>query len=106
MTPAAIRDGFKVSLRGKPGAASQLLQNLEATNDAAAHEAEVDAFINACAARPRRELLADAMAWASQQRRRWRGTRIAEFSQTLAVDDLPRTEEAFDPATCTLRRAP
>jgi hypothetical protein len=103
MTPAAIRDGFKKGLAGKSGAAAQLLANLEATNDKDAHQADVEKFFAACKARPQKEMLADAMTYASQLRNRFRELGISEFSEALTFDDVPDGKKSFDPKTCTLK---
>jgi hypothetical protein len=105
MTPDAIRDGFKKSLAGQTGAAAvQLLANLNAVGDQAAHQADVDAFFVACKARPKKELLTDVMTWVSQLRKNARSTSgIIEFDSTMPSDNLPQTAAAFNAKTCLLK---
>ena len=105
LTPDAIREGFKTSLRGQAGpAAVQLLANLEAVGDQSAHQSEVTKFFGACAARPKKDLLTDVMKWAAQLRKNARSTSgIIEFDETLPQDNLPETAGAFDPKTCVLK---
>jgi hypothetical protein len=113
LTPDKIREGFKANLRGATGAAAELLKSLEDRNDGAAHQKVVRGFLDACGARPRKELLRDVLLYNGHVKRalkRHRGSEgagkgqgIIEFPETLPVDDLPDTEKAFDPTTCTLR---
>jgi hypothetical protein len=115
MTPAKIRAGFIASLKGATElAAKQLLANLQAKDDQLAHQADVDAFLKKCKeARPPKALMADLMTYASHLRRAARantsagggqaGQSIIEFSETMVVDDIPDTDKALDPATCTLK---
>ena len=113
MTPDAIRDGFKASLAGKPGAAAELLKSLGSKADAAAHTAAAQAFMKACAARPAKDMIADIVARASHLRNIVKtvhstgggqaGQGIIEFPETLPVDNLPDSERTFDPTTCTLK---
>jgi hypothetical protein len=115
MTADKIRAGFVTELgKGKGGdAAPQLLASLGNTADAATHQKDVDAFFAACAARPKKDLLADALAVLSHQRNAirkhkgqdgaGRGQGIIEFDETLPVDNIPDSNKAFDLATCTLK---
>jgi hypothetical protein len=112
MTPEKIRQGFLTNLRGStaPGAA-QLLKNLSA-NDIAAHQKDVDAFTGACKTRDKQELVNDILRYNAHLKLAAKNHRastpegsqgILEFSETFPVDDLPDTNLAFDPATCTLK---
>lgn len=109
MTPSAIKDGFIANLAGQAGAAGTLLANLQASADQATHAADVDAFIAACNARPKKDMLSDAMKWASHLRTAVRRVRdpinggIIEFPETLPTDNLPDSDAAFDPKTCLLQ---
>jgi hypothetical protein len=116
MTPDGIREGFKASLSGEP-AGADLLKNLEDTNDASAHGEAVAKFVAACRARPPKDVLADALRYASHLRNVARsvhastseiagqqsGQGIIEFAETLPVDDLPDSAKKLDPIDCTLK---
>jgi hypothetical protein len=114
LDPDAIRNGFIENLKSATDpAAKKLLANLQKKDDQAAHQQEVDAFWKACKKRPAKDVLSDLMTFASHQRRAARantsrregqgGQGIIEFAETLPVDDIPDTNKAFDPATCTLK---
>lgn len=112
MTPDAIRAGFKASLAGQTGAAATLLANLNAAGDQAAHQADVNAFFAACTARPKKDLLTDAMAWAAHLRRTVRGVRdprnggIIEFAESMPSDSSDKQADIttfFNPKTCILQ---
>jgi hypothetical protein len=110
MTPDAIRDGFVAKLKGSGDAtAKAFVASLQKKDDAAAHEAEIKKFTEACKKRPSKDFLADVMTYASGLRRMARantansGQGIIEFSETMVVDDIPASNKAFDPATCTLK---
>jgi hypothetical protein len=105
MNPQAIKDGFKKNLAGQTSpAAKQLLANLETAGDAKAHTADVKRFFAACQARPKKALLREALAYASQLRSDFRALPIAEFAETLPVDKRTKpTDRAFDPNTCILK---
>jgi hypothetical protein len=114
MTPDRIRDGFKASLQDSslPGAAA-LLAHLSDSHDGPAHEKVVADFFAACKARPRKELMADVLRYNAHLKTAAKNHRTTvpgggrqgfiEFSETLAVDDVPDTTASFDPTTCTLR---
>jgi hypothetical protein len=113
MTPSKIRDGFIANLKNASGAGAQLLKNLQDTNDAAAHQKDADDFMAKCAARPKKDLVADIMKVVSHTRKALKdhkGTEgagkdqgIIEFDETLPVDNQRDSDKAFDPATCTLK---
>jgi hypothetical protein len=109
IAPSAIKDGFIARLAGQGGAAATLLANLQTSGDQAAHAADVDAFMTACSARPKKDMLSDGMKWASHLRRVVKGVRdpvnggIIEFAETLPTDNLPDSNAAFDPKTCVLQ---
>ena len=104
MNATAIREGFKSSLGAETGAAAvRLLANLNTARDQFAHQEEVLKFGRACSARPKKEMLADVMRWASHLRRTARSaSKVIEFEGTLPQDDQPDTSKGFDPLTCTL----
>ncbi len=113
----AIRDGFKANLKGRTGAAAELLASLNDTNPNG-HDARVDAYANACAARATKDpkaMTRDILAQASQLRNAMRRARVnlspdpsklqqgrgvIEFPETLPVDDLPADGLSFNPTTC------
>jgi hypothetical protein len=109
LTPSAIKDGFIANLAGQEGAAATLLKNLQTSGDQAAHAADLDAFIAACKARPKKDMLSDGMKWASHLRSVVKGVRdpinggIIEFAETLPTDNLPDSSAALDPKTCVLQ---
>ena len=113
LTPAGIRDGFKASLAGKPGAAVELLKSLGDTKDAKAHTDAANKFTKACAARPAKDMITDITIRASQLRNIVKsvkstgggqaGQGIIEFPETLATDSVAKGDTAFDPVTCTLK---
>jgi hypothetical protein len=113
LTPDKIRDGFKANLKGATGAGAQLLKNLEDPKDAQAHQTDADNFFKACAARPKKDFVADLLQYISHTRRALKahkgtegagsGQGIIEFDETLPTDKLGDTKQAFDPATCTLK---
>ncbi len=117
MTPDGIRAGFKASLAGKPGAAAELLKNMGDTKDAPAHVAAAQKFIDACQARPAKDMINDIVARASHLRNVVRtvkslksssagqqgGQGIIEFPETLPQDSLPDADKSFDPVTCVLK---
>ncbi|HSO40727.1 MAG TPA: hypothetical protein VLT33_49715 [Labilithrix sp.] len=118
MTPAGIRDGFKASLAGKPGAAAELLKSVSDTKDLKAHADAVKKFADACNARNTsdpKKLTADVLAVASHLRAAMRRTKanlsnnassiqpgqgVIEFAETLPVDGLREDGLALDPVTC------
>jgi hypothetical protein len=111
MKPDAIRDGFAEALKSDASpAAKQLLANLKDTKDADKHVADVNKFIAACKARPKKELLADVLTYTSHVRRLTRaniansGQGIIEFPEAMVVDDIPDSgNKGLDPATCKLQ---
>jgi hypothetical protein len=113
LTADKIRAGFIKELGSATGAGAELLKSLQDTADAATHQKDADAFFAACAARPKKDLLADSLLVLSHTRRALlehkgtegagRGQGIIEFPETLPVDKLPDTNKAFDLATCTLK---
>jgi hypothetical protein len=111
ITPDALRAGFKTTLASATGAGAQLLASLGNTQDAQQHVADVTAFLNACKARPSKDLLQDAMTIVSHTRKAMRRARhatpdgtlgILEFPDTLPQDNIPEKADALDPKTCTL----
>ena len=106
MNAAAIRDGFKANLAKESSpAALRLLANLTAEADQAAHQKDVDDFFKACQARPKKEMLADAMKWVSELRQVVQeASPIIEFPETFPTDNQSRLKAVFfDPKTCTLK---
>jgi hypothetical protein len=114
LTPDKLREGFKANLKNATGpGAAQLLANLSLLNDQDAHRKDTDAFLAACRARPKKDLLADTLVYASHLRNALRAHRategagkgqgIIEFPETLPVDQLPDSDKAFDPVSCTLK---
>lgn len=106
-TAKAIADGMLASLKKAnpaPGTvAAELKTNLETAGQAAAHTAKLDTFLAACKARPKKELLADVMAIASQRRDLARTLTVFEFPESLPIDSQKIAEtKALDPATCKL----
>jgi hypothetical protein len=110
ITPDAIRAGFKTNLANATDAGAQLLASLGNTSDAQQHAADVTAFLNACKARPSKELLADAMTMVSHTRKAMKRARhatpdgtlgILEFPDTLPQDGISEKADALDPKTCT-----
>lgn len=105
LTPDLIRDGFKTALKNETSpTAVQLLANLNAAGDQAAHQTAVTAFITACAARPKKDFLVDAMKWVSHLRQTVRSTSpIIEGDAMMPKDNQADTTGAFDPTTCVLK---
>jgi hypothetical protein len=110
MTPAKIRDGFKQSLAAvNEPAAKGLLASLGNTGDQEEHLAAVKKFVAACAARPKTQLLKDAVAYASHTRNAARNTHtpngrgLQVFPETLPIDSANVGRVAFDTATCALK---
>jgi len=104
---AAIKSGFAKSLEAaKPAAGSagaKLLANLKDNADGSKHDAALGAFVTACKARPKKELLTDVLKIASARRNVVRERAIMEFSESLPVDNLEaHRDSALDPVTCTL----
>lgn len=111
LTAQKIRDGFMANLAGKTGAAAELLKHLQDRNDADAHQATVSSFFRACEARPQKEFLSDLLTYVSITRNQARAHRspsikmgiIEQPELQLPVDNLPASNKAFDPVTCTLK---
>jgi hypothetical protein len=113
LTADKIRDGFITNLKGASGAGGDLLTALQNKNDAADHQKAADDFFKACAARPKKDFIADTLQYLAHTRfalldhkgteGAGRGQGIIEFPETLPVDNLKDTDKAFDPATCTLK---
>ena len=108
--PDAIRSGFVQKLAGvSDPAATAFLASLQQSGDAAQHREAVSKFMQACKARPGKELASDMLTYASHLRRRMRGLTansgqgVIEFSETMATDDIADTTKAFDPETCILK---
>lgn len=107
MTPQGIRDGFKANLAGKtdPGAA-QLLAALGDTADLSKHKEVATKFLAACKARPKKEFLADALAWSGTLRNTIKSSvGLIEFAEAMASDkfDGKADNRNWDLATCTLK---
>jgi hypothetical protein len=110
MNPTAIREGFKASLANAPEPEAQaLLARLADPNDGDAHLAEVNAFIDVCAARPPADLVADAVAFASELRNAARENFVEDpevgerrLPLIMPKDALPTSSAVFDPTTCIL----
>jgi len=107
ITAQKIREGLIANLtaespvEGSPGAV--LLANLQATDDAAAHTAKVDAFTNACKALPSKQLVENALEITSLNRTIARGMQVFEFAATMPSDNLSVNENArLDPKTCQI----
>ncbi len=118
MTPDGIRNAFKTSLAGKPGAAADLAKSLADTKDLKSHGDAVDTFAKACTARSTADakgFTADVLAVASHLRSAMRRTKanlsnnpskiqpgqgVIEFAETLPVDGLKESALALDPVTC------
>jgi hypothetical protein len=113
LTPDKIRDGFIKNLGSASGAGAELLKALQNKSDAADHQKAADDFFKACAARPKKDFIADTLQYLAHTRfalldhkgteGAGRGQGIIEFPETLPVDNLKDTNKAFDPATCTLK---
>lgn len=103
MKPADIKNGFKANLASaSEPAAKELLAFINDANDGQKHEDAANAYLAACAARPQKDFLKDAMAIASHVRNEARKLNIMEFPESMVIDNAP-TDKAFDPATCTLK---
>jgi hypothetical protein len=105
LTAEKVRAGFVAKLRGAAPAAgtpaAQLLALLEKTDDA--HGAKVKAFFDACAARDKKELVADVLKVNSLWRNESRELQVMEFSETLPFDNLSVAHGTrLDPRTCRL----
>lgn len=105
LTAEKVRGGFVAKLRaaapaaGTPGA--QLLALLE--NAADTHATKVQAFFDTCAARDKKELLADVMKVNALRRDEVRELMVMEFSETLPFDDQRvASGTRLDPKTCRL----
>ena len=110
VNPDAIRSGFVQKLAGASDpAATAFLASLQKNDDAAQHRDAVSRFMQACKARPSKELASDMLTYASHLRRRMRGLTansgqgVIEFAETMATDDIADTTKAFDPETCLLK---
>ena len=106
MTPAGIREGFKKALAGKTGAAAELLGFLNDTADRQKHKDAATKYLTACKARPKKDFLADALAYSGQLRTIAKSSLgLIEFSEAWAKDKFDGTADrrSFDLATCTLK---
>jgi hypothetical protein len=103
-----IRTGFLTNLAGQSGAGgpADLAKNLSTKGDAAAHDAAVKAFFDACTKRPVDQFLEDVLGIAAHvtaQAKRVKGGNgqgIIEFQETLPQNDVPDSPVALDPVTC------
>jgi hypothetical protein len=107
LTPDKIRDGLAAKLREKSPAATtpagQLLANLGNKTDAEAHNQKMQAFFTACAARPQKDFLIDAMKVNSLLRNKARELAVMEFPETLPFDSQQiASGSRLDPKTCAL----
>jgi len=111
MTPPRVRDAFRAAIGAStlPGAQA-LKASLADTADTKTHEAKAGAFLRACAARPKREMLRDAMRFAAIQKNHARAIRassgqgIIEFEATMSTErNVAEDDLAFDPETCVLK---
>jgi hypothetical protein len=106
-SPDAIREGFVGALTQAAPApespAGQLLANLQDPADEATHRARVDAFLDACTARPDADFMADALRFVHSVRDRVRTTSLIEHAEQLPQADLSLPADArLDPVTCVL----
>ena len=103
--PAGIRAAFIARLKAASPAAgtpaADLLANLQAEGNAAAHKTKVDAFLKACEDRDERAFMDDVMKIFTWQRGIAFSMQVFEFPQTLMATNLsvPKTAH-FDAATC------
>ena len=110
MTPQGIRDGFKAKLTAaatKTPELTALLAKLGDVADTAKHKDAATKYLTACKARPKKEFLADALAWSGQLRRQThKSVGLVEFAEAMVSDkfDAATTDfRTFDPVTCTLK---
>ena len=106
MTPQGIRDGFKKSLAGKTGDAAELLAKINDVADTQKHKDAATKYLAACKARPKKEFLADALAYSGQLRTIVKKSLVLmEFAEAMQSDkfDGGADKRSFDPATCTLK---
>jgi hypothetical protein len=112
MTAPKIKAAWVKKLDGATDAPSaQLLASLKNEGDAHEHDADVKAFLAACDARATSDtagFMRDVLRYASHLRlaakraRNEKNGGIIEFAETLPVDNLPESHDAFKPATCKL----
>jgi hypothetical protein len=107
VTAADIRAHFIANIQASNpaagSAAAQLLANLQAVGDTAAHTARVDAFLKACEDRDERALMDDAFKMQTWQRKIAFGLPMFEFPQTMPETNLTVSASAhWDPTTCTV----
>ncbi len=91
--------------KGEPG--FQLLVHLQTPDQAASHESQVLAFVQACAARIERDaaaLIRDVLTIAALRRQRLQKfSGVLEFPETMVTDDSsPAAGAHLDPSTCEL----
>jgi len=105
MTAKKVRDGFIANLEaetpvaGSP--AAQLLAHLKASNDTAAHDATVDAFVAACTALGSKPFLQSSLAITSLNREKARQLPVFEFESTMPTDNQSVDADArLHPKTC------
>jgi len=105
MTAKKVRDGFIANLEaetpvaGSP--AAQLLAHLKASNDTAAHDATVDAFVAACTALGSKPFLQNSLAITSLNREKARQMPVFEFESTMPTDNQSVDANArLHPKTC------
>jgi hypothetical protein len=100
---AAVSAAIAAESPAEGSPAAVLAANLEATGDAAAHTAKVDAFTNACKALGSRPFLENAIAITSLNRNKGRQMPVFEFESTMPTDNLNTNDNArLHPTTCQL----
>ncbi|HEU5058316.1 MAG TPA: hypothetical protein VFU21_17410 [Kofleriaceae bacterium] len=102
LTAAKLKEGLLANLssasEGSPEA--ELKKNLEATGG---HDTAVQAFTDACAARPQKDMLTDVLKVMSAARDRARTLQVMEFPETMPDDNQSiAAASRLDPNTCTL----
>ena len=102
LTAAKLKEGLLANLasasEGSPEA--ELKKNLEATGG---HDTVVQAYTDACAARPQKDMLTDVLKVMAVARDQARKLQVMEFPETMPDDSqsLAATSR-LDPNTCTL----
>ena len=102
LTAAKLKEGLLANLGSAPAGSAQaeLKKNLEATGG---QDAVVQAFTDACVARPQHDMLVDILKVLSLLRDTARTRQVMEFSETMPDDNqsVPAGTR-LDPNTCTL----
>jgi len=107
-TPTALREAFVASLTAsnpaEGTAAAELLAHLSTPDDGPAHQADVDAFLEACSTRPSRELVDDVLRTTHLNRERVRTTTsLIEHREQMPSTTLQVAATAhLDPTSCEL----